>query len=367
MTMYNLQEIKSKLTTEQIFELLTNYGGNPTYSGDNIISETICHNAPGDGSPKLYYYANTNLFRCWTGCEEPLFDIFELTRKVFSIQKGIDLPLHKSVQYVAEYFGFSKENLSEEFFYETADMKKFKEYEKRHDKLKTIGKEIIYKPYDISILNKLSYPRIKVWEDEGISKEVIKECGIGYYAGDMQITIPHYDYSGNFIGLRGRALIEEDYIYGKYRPIKINGLLYTHALGGNLYNLDKSKDNITSSRLAIVFESEKSCLKYRSAVGAENDISVACCGSSLTNRQFQLLKKFGADEIAIAFDKDFTDNTSENFKHVKRNLLGHVKKYNNDITLSLVFDKENALGYKDSPIDRGIDIFAELFRERIRL
>ena len=37
------------------------------------------------------------------------------------------------------------------------------------------------------------------------------------------ITIPHFDKDGRFIGLRGRALCEEEAErFGKYRPLKIN-------------------------------------------------------------------------------------------------------------------------------------------------
>ena len=45
--------------------------------------------------------------------------------------------------------------------------------------------------------------------------------------------------------------------YGKYRPVKINNLLYNHPLGMNLYNLNNSKNNIKLFGKAIVFESEK--------------------------------------------------------------------------------------------------------------
>ena len=39
-----------------------------------------------------------------------------------------------------------------------------------------------------------------------------------------------------------------------------------------------------------VGEGEKFCLMYQSYFGIENDITVAVCGSNLTNYQVQLLK-----------------------------------------------------------------------------
>ena len=53
----------------------------------------------------------------------------------------------------------------------------------------------------------------------------------------------------------------------------------------NLYNLNHSQNNIKTIKKAIIFEGEKSCLLYQSYFGMENDISVACCGSSISNAQ----------------------------------------------------------------------------------
>lgn len=71
----------------------------------------------------------------------------------------------------------------------------------------------------------------------------------------------------------------------------------------SLYNLNNSKNNISIIKKAIVFEGEKSCLLYQSYFGLDNDISVACCGSSLSTYQVQELINLGAEEIIIAFDR----------------------------------------------------------------
>ena len=61
--------------------------------------------------------------------------------------------------------------------------------------------------------------------------------------------------------------IDEELIYGKYKPIKINGILYAHPLSMNLYNLNFSKENIKKIKKAIIFEGEKSTLQYKSFFG----------------------------------------------------------------------------------------------------
>ena len=84
---YDKDFIKQELTTENIFSLLEEWGGEPEYTNYGILSTTICHNLPGDGSRKLYYYSNSGLFKCYTGCDAT-FDLFELCIKVYDIQKN---------------------------------------------------------------------------------------------------------------------------------------------------------------------------------------------------------------------------------------------------------------------------------------
>ena len=80
---------------------------------------------------------------------------------------------------------------------------------------------------------------------------------IGYFPATAQITIPHFDKDGRFVGLRGRALCQPDIdMYGKYRPMMINRQLYNHPLGMNLYNFNNSKENIKATGKAIIFEGE---------------------------------------------------------------------------------------------------------------
>ena len=125
--------------------------------------------------------------------------------------------------------------------------------------------------------------RIKPWLDEDISQEVLEHAVIGYFPPTGQITIPHFDPNNRFIGLRGRTLVKEEAErFGKYRPLVAGRQQYNHPLGMNFYNLNNSKDNIKQFGMAICFEAEKSCLKYQSYFGIENDISVACCGSNIS-------------------------------------------------------------------------------------
>lgn len=369
MEVFDKSEIKAKLTTENIFELLQDFKADPVYKGGFIVAHTVCHNEPNAGSAKLYYYFNTQLFRCYSGCDEPNFDIFEFIIKVKRIQENKILDLNEAVRWVAQRFNIAGH-------YETIDSNALEDwkYLDNYDRIKDIANQkttqrVVLQEYDRSILKRFNYKiRLSPWLREGISEESIHNNHIGYYPAEDQITIPHYDKDGRFIGLRGRTLCKTDADnYGKYRPIKIGDTIYSHPLGLNLYNLNNSRDAIKILKKAIVFESEKSCLQYMSYFGKENDISVACCGSNLSAHQVQLLLDLGVDEIVIGFDRQFQRIGDEEYIKLKRNLLKTRDKFKNSAQISFIFDTNMITQYKDSPTDRGSEIFLKLYNERIRL
>ena len=361
MPFYDKDKLKESLELEQVYDLLELWGGEPEYTDSGLIAQTICHNRPGEGSRKLYFYWNTKLFHCYTGCIDPSFDCFDLAIKVAKIQKNENWELYDAMDYIAHYFGFEGEEAEKE-------EEKLQDWEifKRHV---VVSKEesgfIQLKEYNPVILTRFSYPRILSWEREGILPEVSRKNLIGYYAGGDQITIPHFDIDGRFVGLRGRFLAEEQANrYGKYMPLKIGKQQYNHPLSMNLYNLNNSKENIKHSGTAIVFESEKSCLMMQSYYGIDNDISVAVCGSSLSAYHIKLLKSLGVREVIVALDRQFQEIGDEEFKRLKTKLIYLGKKYGNVIKLSVIFDKDMITNYKDSPIDQGKEKFETLLKGR---
>jgi len=367
MLSFDKKDVKENLTIDNIYELCEEWGGEPEYCSTGLIIRTICHNRPFEGSKKLYYYENSGLFRCYTGCDST-FDIFELTIKVMKNQFNIEFDLNQAVHMIASKFGISGIPI-DELEVKMADWNIFKNYTRIEAIEQSSQQNIILKEYDKSILNKLNYDVIiKPWINEGISVESMRRAVIGFYPGGSQITIPHYDQNNRFIGLRGRTLSTQDAErFGKYRPLLINKQLYTHPLGMNLYNLNKSKQNIKQMEKAIIFESEKSTLQYQSAFGFENDISVACCGSTISTYQIKMLLDNGAKEIIIAFDRQFQEIGDKEFKHLTTNLKKINERYKNYINISFIFDKNKITSYKASPIDEGKDKFLTLFKERIIL
>lgn len=367
MLVFDKGEIRSSLTTDDIFNLLHEWGADPEYTNFGILSATICHNIPGEGSKKLYFYENSNLFHCYTGCENPSFDIFELTIKVFEIQHNRKIDLNEAVRYIAAKHGFGGRLEDAPEVEGLEDWAILSNYDRIQSVTSNEKQEIILKEYDDDILTRFNYTlKIGPWLREDITQEVIEKATIGFYPGGDQITIPHFDINNRLIGLRGRSLCANDAeLYGKYRPLRINKNMYSHPLGMNLYGLGWTKDNIKAMKKAIVFESEKSVLKYASYFGWDNNISVACCGSSLSAYQVQLLIDSGAEEIIIAFDRQFQEIGDEEFNRLKNKLLKLNEKYKNYVNISFMFDKNMITGYKASPIDEGPEKFLQLFKERI--
>ena len=365
---YDKLEVREKLEIEDIYSLLLEFGGEPEYSSFGIISRTICHNPAHEGSRKLYYYENSDLFRCYTDCGDS-FDIFELVQKVSRIQWHKEIDLNGAIYYVAVKFGIAPSfGTDNDNAVNAEDWEAFEKYSHIKD-IEIKDLKVTLEEYDSSILDKLRYDlKLTPWLKEHMTQEVLDSARIGYWLGGDQITSPHYDKDGRFVGLRGRTMCKDEAaVYGKYRPIKIMETQYNHALSMNLYNLNFSKDNIKKMGKAIIFESEKSCLIYRSYFGKDADISVACCGSNISAYQIQMLLDAGAQEIIVAFDRDFEVKGDKTYMAQINKYKRIYNKYHIYCNISFIFDKNNLLPIKASPIDIGKEIFLQLFNERIFL
>ena len=361
---YDKDTLKENLTIEEVFDLISELGGEPTMGNGLFTARTICH---GGDSHKLYYYGNTHLFHCYTGCGDASFDIYDLVLRINKTAGIQNFTLNRAINFVAKYFGYTPETFDFEDNQEASEDWKIINNYKRNKEEKEKKKIIELKTYDSKILNYLPHPHIIPWEQEGISYPVMQSRGICYNPLSEGIVIPHYDINGNLIGIRERTLIKENEVYGKYRPAVIGDKMYNHPLGFSLYNLNNSKKAISQFKKAIVFEGEKSTLLYASYFGEDSDISIACCGSNLINYQVKLLLSLGVKEIIIALDKQFQKIGDEEWQKWVIKLKTLYNKYGNYINISYMFDKNDLLNYKSSPIDEGKDKFLYLFKNRITI
>lgn len=357
---FDKDELKNSLTLDQIEDILVEFNGEPRRYKDTLISRTICH---GGSSHKLYYYSNTHLFKCFTDCPEDVFDIFELIIRI-KAQQGEEWTLYNAMSFVANFFSINFEN---DFSDERSTLQDWQYFDKRTKEKLSYGQQNSdgLPIFSAAILQHFPRPHIIPWEKEGITKTISDARGICYDPINDGIVIPHYDMNNNLIGIRERTLIKEVEEYGKYRPAIINKKMYNHPLSLNLYNLNNSKDNIRSIKKVILFESEKSCLKFAAYFGLDNDISVACCGSNISSYQVQLLLSLGIQEMIIALDRQYQKLTDQEHKDWAKKMYNLHDKYGKYVQISYIFDKSYVLNYKESPIDQTKEVFLELYNKRI--
>lgn len=351
----NLQELREHLTEQHIIEIVTKLGADRYEDkGDVIIFPTICHNPiDQEASMKLYYYKNSFMFHCYTECSEN-FDIFDLIKRVKEVNKE-EYKFYDIICSIADLISYN-------IFSETTQEK----YISNIDTLKQ-NEEIILKEYDKTVLE-LFYPKRTVeWAREGISEQAMKKFNISYYASKNKIVIPHYDIDGRLIGIRGRTLdLDEEKMYGKYMPLKVEEILYKHPLSFNLYGIYENKEDIQKYGTAIIFEGEKSVLKYGDMY--DYNIAVASCGSSLNYKQVELLvKDLQVKEIIIAYDKEFENFASQECKNYFAKLKKICQKYSNYCNFYFLFDFNNLLGPKDSPVDKGKEIFEKIMKNKVQV
>lgn len=344
------KDIVNSLNENDIFSILEDLDAEPIMTTNAIISKTICHE-DGD-SHKLYYYPNNRVWVCYTHhCK--IGNIFNLIMRV----RNCDF--REAYHYVCEKFNIKKEGV----YADILDMSFFSKFDKKFDKptLKKIDGSILKNYYNLVY---------EGWLDEHISIETMIKYNILFSIPNYRIIIPHYDLEGNLIGIRRRNLKEGEVLKGKYMPEFINGIQYNHPLGSNLYGYCSSKKKIIDSRVMVLFEGEKSVLQldgYNCGLGG-----VALCGSSLTDIQLTLLLDIvisnNIDEVVIGLDKEYQkvgDKLEEFYKEKIR--IGFVDKLLPYVNVSVIWDEDGLLDMKDSPTDKGEDVWNTLFERRVKI
>jgi hypothetical protein len=320
----------------------------------NPMFQTVCH---GGKKHKLYYYADTYSFRCYTDCQES-FDVYELVIKAKS-ENGETLTFPQAVQYIANLTGriFTKNSAIERAESHIIDDWKWIEKYRKKEK-----PQIDLPIYNKTVLDVFLNLPHESWLNDGISINTMYKFGIGYYVKDDRITIPHYDTEGNLVGLRGRAMREEDIEAGrKYMPLIVENQLYNHPTMFNLYGLHKTRKAISRFQKVIIFESEKSVLKCEDYYGEDN-FSVATAGGSISNFHRDLLLKCGVKEVIIAADKEFHEHESDEAYTYAEKMLKFARKFTPYVTTYIMWDELNLLSYKDSPCDKGKHILEQLMK-----
>lgn len=357
--------ILNALTEADIIKICLDLGSESYHkSKDALVFQTIDHNVT-DGSYKLYYYHKAKgnypakIFHVYTTGES--FGVIELVIRAKSI-RGETYSWIQALEYIATVTGHlitSNNNTQKTESKVISDFSFINLYKQAN-----VEKEEL-KLYNEHLLELFCYlPHTEFLKDH-ISKETMETFEIGYYGLTNQITIPHRDIDNRLIGIRARNLEQTLLDAGmKYVPMQIENQWLKHPLGRNLYGINVNREAISKAKRVILFEAEKSVMQCHTYWG-ENDISVAVCGSNLSDEQIELIRKLGVSEIVFALDKEFKTNNSAKEASYRNKLYKKVRPYITQFEWSFIWDKWDKLGEKDSPTDKGKEVFEFLFHNRV--
>ena len=348
----NYEEIISNLEIDSVIHLLTELGADRYDDrGGYIVFPTICHNVDAsESSMKLYFYKDTKLFVCYTECGN--MSIFKFLRHYYETRQ-INYDWYQDIyEVVCDCANFK----GKDEFIRPA----YKSLKERYE-IKRKEKQLPEFSANVMGCFIKTYP--EEWLADGISSQTMDKFNIMYSISQNKIIIPHYDVDGRLVGIRGRALNEwEIENVGKYTPIKIEQTWYKHPLSMNLYGLNITKENIRRQSICFLVESEKAVMQM-DGFNIPN-CSAAICGSNFNKYQLNiLLKACAPTEIVLCLDKEELPGEDKYFNK----LWSICKKYENYCKFSFIYDREGLLELKESPTDKGEEVFLKLLEKRVKV
>ncbi len=190
--------------------------------------------------------------------------------------------------------------------------------------------------------------KLAVWESEGISRTSLDRFQVYYDSFSDRLVYPIRNFDGKIVNIGGRTL---DPLWKEKRLRKYT---YFSSWGGGMnliYGLFENMDDIKKKHEIILFEGCKS-------VFIANTWGIKNCGALLTSHlsdaQMKILAKLGYN-VVFALDKEIRVRDDHNIEKLKR----YVNVY-------YLWDKLDYLDDKDSPVDKGLDVFKALYEQRLR-
>lgn len=354
--MLSSQDIIGNLSPETIKDIVYSLGADRHEETPKAyIFPTICHNENvEEASMKLYYYFDNRIFMCYTECNKS-FNIIQLVQKVRELH-GESCTYEDAKQYVLRYLNVEDVDVTYDSSYKSV-LNKYQQYIKLQE----------LPEYDKTILSTFVPMIHESWVKNGIPWRVAREFNVLFSIERNCIVIPHYDINNRLVGIRVRNLNHEiDNNIPKYCPLIISSTSqYSHMLSMNLYGCNVTKDAIKRQKRVILFEGEKSVMLHKAYYGNDS-FAAAVCGSNISKPQIDILVKLcGVNEICVAFDKEYVDYESQKAHDYFMKLYSLCQRYTQYVHMSFIYDYDNLLDEKDSPVDKGKEVFEKLYKNRV--
>ena len=342
-----------RLTIQDYHNIMRKLGA--SYNGSRF--NTICHNVDG-GKYNLAFNEDDKYFTCFSecGCSYSLLSLVKKRRELI----GEPCSTYRSMKWICEQCGIDfnfKEEVKEvkNNIYNWQNILRYtKDHKKQENKI-----------YSNSILSELEDCIYLPWIKEGITEEIQEKYQIKWYNRTQQVVIPVRNIHGDLIGCHCRNtnpdLINEGM---KYIPLRmLNGDEYKFQMGLELFGLNYNKINIEKAKQVILLESPKSVMQFDNF--SMPNICVGMFGMGFSLQKLKLLLNLGVDKFVIALDKQYEKIGNTEYKAWEKKvnkIIDIVRPYANEI--SVIWDKDKLLNYKDSPTDKGEDVFMQLWKER---
>lgn len=189
--------------------------------------------------------------------------------------------------------------------------------------------------------------KLFVWEQEGISRESLDKFQVFYDGFSDRLVYPIRDTGGHIVNIGGRALDPE----WKEKNMRKYTYFFSWGTMAVVYGLFENMEAILKAKEVIIFEGCKSVL-------IANTWGIHNCGALLTSHlnpnQMKILARLGC-RVVFALDKDVDVRKDR-----------HIERLKNYVNCEYLIDKDNILGEKDSPVDKGEEVFRKLYGDRVR-
>ena len=190
--------------------------------------------------------------------------------------------------------------------------------------------------------------KLVVWEREGISRASLDKFQVFYDGFSDRLVYPIRNVNGKIVNVGGRTLDPQ----WKEKNQRKYCYFYSWGTLDTIYGVAENMESIKKEGEIILFEGCKSVL-LADTWGIHN------CGAILTSHlnpnQMKILLKLGC-RVVFALDKDVRVRDDHNIQKLKRYL-----------NVEYIWDREDLLSDKDSPVDKGQDVFQKLYSQRLKL
>jgi hypothetical protein len=366
------QFLKSKLTDKNIIQIINSLGGEIREDNEEyMIFTSITYDIDANNhKAKLYCYKSNYMFVEYH-ISMDTFDIFELIKERQKLL-GNKYNFIDCMKFVCNIIGLDYKSNTQQTIntndFINSNLKRFT------SKSNKIEMQI----FNDVILNKFEDVYHQSWVDDGISIETMKKYNIKYYDFGNQIIIPCYNQYNQLIGIRARNL--DPNAGAKYIPYKDldwrngNNGWYKFNVGSTFYGLNYNVQAIQKTKKVIICESEKAVLQGDTFFG-NNNIILGMYGSAMTRTKRDILLEIGVDEVIIAIDFDYEEESYSNqeeyepltdWEIYEKKVYKIADMFKGWCKVSVIIDYEPK-HKKDCVTDYGKKEFIKLYKDRLKI